>query len=391
MMVSEKMRELGTKKSTIREIFEYGRKRAQEVGEENICDFSLGNPNVPAPDFIKQAVLAIMTEMEPQAVHGYTVAPGNPAVRETLAASINERFGTHFSGRNLFMTAGAAAAITVCFKALAEEGDEFIAFAPFFPEYRCFVESVGANLRVVPAKTEDFQIDFAALEERLSPRTKGVIVNSPNNPSGAVYSEKTIKELAALLRKKQQEYDHPIFLVSDEPYREIAYGCEVPYTTKYYENTLVCYSYSKSFSLAGERIGYIVVPDEVADFSSVYGAVAGAARVLTHVNAPSLWQLVVARCARPSRVSSRRARSTSSRGRWRRTTMPSVSAPRSTTSCSSPARTSAAPDTSARPTASRSRRSNALCRSLRSWRKNTAFEIVRHKIIKRVQSTWQVF
>ena len=297
-MVSEKMRELGTKKSTIREIFEYGRKRAQEVGEENICDFSLGNPNVPAPDFIKQAVLAIMTEMEPQAVHGYTIAPGNPAVRETLAASLNERFGTHFSGRNLFMTAGAAAAITVCFKALAEEGDEFIAFAPFFPEYRCFVESVGANLRVVPAKTEDFQIDFAALEERLSPRTKGVIVNSPNNPSGAVYSEKTIKELAALLRKKQQEYDHPIFLISDEPYREIAYGCEVPYITKYYENTLVCYSYSKSFSLAGERIGYIVVPDEVADFSSVYGAVAGAARVLTHVNAPSLWQLVVARCAR---------------------------------------------------------------------------------------------
>lgn len=297
-MVSEKMRELGTKKSTIREIFEYGRKRAQEVGEENICDFSLGNPNVPAPDFIKQAVLAIMTEMEPQAVHGYTIAPGNPAVRETLAASINERFGTHFSGRNLFMTAGAAAAITVCFKALAEEGDEFIAFAPFFPEYRCFVESVGANLRVVPAKTEDFQIDFVALEERLSPRTKGVIVNSPNNPSGAVYSEKTIKELAAILRKKQQEYDHPIFLISDEPYREIAYGCEVPYITKYYENTLVCYSYSKSFSLAGERIGYIVVPDEVADFSSVYGAVAGAARVLTHVNAPSLWQLVVARCAR---------------------------------------------------------------------------------------------
>ena len=280
MMVSEKMRELGTKKSTIREIFEYGRKRAQEVGEENICDFSLGNPNVPAPDFIKQAVLAIMTEMEPQAVHGYTIAPGNPAVRETLAASINERFGTHFSGRNLFMTAGAAAAITVCFKALAEEGDEFIAFAPFFPEYRCFVESVGANLRVVPAKTEDFQIDFAALEERLSPKTKGVIVNSPNNPSGAVYSEKTIKELAALLRKKQQEYDHPIFLISDEPYREIAYGCEVPYITKYYENTLVCYSYSKSFSLAGERIGYIVVPDEVADFSSVYGAVAGRRRAL---------------------------------------------------------------------------------------------------------------
>lgn len=303
MMVSEKMRELGTKKSTIRTIFEYGRQRAQEVGEEHVYDFSLGNPNVPAPDFVKQAVIDIVTEMEPQKVHGYTVAPGNPAVRETLAASINERFGTHFSGKNLFMTAGAAAAITVCFKALAEEGDEFIAFAPFFPEYRCFVESVGAELRVVLAKTEDFQIDFIALEERLTPRTKGVIVNSPNNPSGAVYSEDTIEKLAALLREKQREYGHPIFLISDEPYREIAYGCEVPYITKYYENTLVCYSYSKSFSLAGERIGYIVMPDEVADFSSVYGAVAGAARVLTHVNAPSLWQLVVARCAgKPSDI-----------------------------------------------------------------------------------------
>ncbi len=297
MMVAAKMKELGTRKSTIREIFEYGRQRAKEVGEENVYDFSLGNPNVPAPDFIKQAVFDILSEMEPQAVHGYTVAPGNPAVRETLAASLNERFGTHFSGRNLFMTAGAAAAITVCFKALAEEGDEFVAFAPFFPEYRCFVESVGAELRVVPARTEDFQIDFTALEETLTPRTKAVIVNSPNNPSGAVYTEATIEKLAALLQKKEAEYGHAIFLISDEPYREIAYGCEVPYITRYYENTLVCYSYSKSFSLAGERIGYIVVPDEVTDFPSVYGAIAGAARVLTHVNAPSLWQLVVARCA----------------------------------------------------------------------------------------------
>ena len=304
-MVSETMYELGTKKSTIRTIFEFGRKRAAEVGEENIFDFSLGNPNVPTPEFVKQAAIDILREMEPSAVHGYTVAPGNPEVRETLAGSINERFGTKFTGKNLFLTAGAAAAITISFKALAEPGDEFIAFAPFFPEYRCFVESVGAKLVVVPAQPEDFQINFTAFEGLVHADTKAVIVNSPNNPSGAVYSEQTIRRLADILRRKSKEYGHPIFIISDEPYREIAYeGYEVPYVTKYYENTLVCYSYSKSFSLPGERIGYIVVPDEVEDFGRIYGAVAGAARVLTHVNAPSLWQLVVARCAgQPSDIS----------------------------------------------------------------------------------------
>ena len=304
-MVSETMYELGTKKSTLRTIFEFGRKRAAEVGEENIFDFSLGNPNVPTPEFVKQAAIDILREMEPSAVHGYTVAPGNPEVRETLAGSINERFGTKFTGKNLFLTAGAAAAITISFKALAEPGDEFIAFAPFFPEYRCFVESVGAKLVVVPAQPEDLQINFTDFEGLVRADTKAVIVNSPNNPSGAVYSEQTIRRLADILRRKSKEYGHPIFIISDEPYREIAYeGYEVPYVTKYYENTLVCYSYSKSFSLPGERIGYIVVPDEVEDFGRIYGAVAGAARVLTHVNAPSLWQLVVARCAgKPSDIS----------------------------------------------------------------------------------------
>ena len=305
-MVSEQMYELGTKKSTIRTIFEYGRKRAQEIGEENVYDFSIGNPNVPSPEFIKQALIDILNEMEPTAVHGYTVAPGNPEVRETLAKSINKRFGTSFTGKNLFMTAGAAAAITITFKALSEPGGEFLTFAPFFPEYRCFVESTGAKLVVVPARTEDFQIDFDSFEKLLSPCTKAVIVNSPNNPSGVVYSAETIKHLADILREREKEYGHPIFLISDEPYREIAYdGIEVPYLTKYYRNTIVCYSYSKSFSLPGERIGYIVVPDEVEDFGRVYGAVAGAARVLTHVNAPSLFQLAVARCAgMPSDISS---------------------------------------------------------------------------------------
>lgn len=297
-MVSEKMYELGTKKSTIRTIFEFGQRRIKEIGKENIFDFSLGNPNVPAPDFIKQAILEILDQVPSVDVHGYTVASGNPNARDELAESINNRFGLHVSGKNLFITAGAAAAITITFKALSEAEDEFIAFAPFFPEYKCFVESTGAKLLVVPARTVDFQIDFDAFERLVTSRTKVVIVNSPNNPSGVVYSLATIQRLADILCEKEKEYGHPIFLISDEPYREIAYeGVSVPYLTKYYHNTIVCYSYSKSFSLPGERIGYILVPDEISDFEKVYGAIAGAARVLTHVNAPSLFQRVIARCA----------------------------------------------------------------------------------------------
>lgn len=303
-MVSAKMYELGTKKSTIRTIFEFGRKRAAEVGEENIFDFSLGNPNVPTPEFVKNAAIDILQNSEPSAVHGYTVAPGNPQVREILAKSINDRFNTNFAGKNIFITAGAAAAITISFKALAEDGDEFITFAPYFPEYKVFVESVGAKLNVVPAQPKDWQIDFDAFEKMLTPKVKAVIINSPNNPSGAVYSVETIQKLAQILNKKSEEFGHAIFIISDEPYREIAYGVEVPYVPKFYDNTLVCYSYSKSFSLPGERIGYIVVPDSVADFGKIFGAIAGAARVLTHVNAPSLWQLVVAKCAgKPSDIS----------------------------------------------------------------------------------------
>ena len=304
-MVNQKMYELGTKKSTIRTIFEFGRKRAAEVGEENVYDFSLGNPNVPTPDFIKEAAVDILTHMEPSAIHGYTVAPGNPQVRRALADSINSRFGMAVTEKNLFMTAGAAASITICFKALFQPEDEYITFAPFFPEYRAFVESVGGKLVVVPAQPEDWQIDFAAFEKLVTNHTKAVIVNSPNNPSGAVYSAETIKKLAEILQAKEKEYNHPIFIIADEPYREIAFdGYTVPYIPKYYANTLVCYSYSKSFSLPGERIGYIVVPDSVENFEKVYGAIAGAARVLTHVNAPSLWQLVVGRCAdKPSDIS----------------------------------------------------------------------------------------
>ena len=297
-MVSEQMYELGTKKSTIRTIFEYGQKRAAEVGAENVFDFSLGNPSVPTPDFIRDAAVDILTHSDPMEVHGYTIAPGKPQVREILAADLKKRFGMEITGKNLFLTAGAAASVTIAFKALVEPGDEFVTIAPFFPEYRVFVEACGGRLVVVPAKTDDFQINFTALEAAITPHTKAVIINSPNNPSGAVYSETTIRQLAELLRAKEQTYGHPIFIIADEPYREIVYdGLTVPCIPLCYDNTIVCYSYSKSFSLPGERIGYIVVPDTVAAFARVYGAMAGAARVLTHVNAPSLWQLVIARCA----------------------------------------------------------------------------------------------
>lgn len=304
-MISKKIYELGSKKSTIRSIFEYGRARAKVVGEENIYDFSLGNPNVPTPKFITETMVDILQNEDPCSIHGYTVAQGDPESRELLAKSLNKRFGTNFTGKNLFMTAGAAASITICFKALAEENDEFITFAPYFPEYKCFVESTGAELKVVPAKVDDFQINFPEFEKMINKNTKGIIVNSPNNPSGAVYSEETIIKLTNLLREKEKEYGHPIFLIADEPYREVAYNnVLIPYLPKYYDNTLVCYSYSKSFSLPGERIGYIVIPDEIVDFNMISASIGGAARVLTHVNAPALFQKVVARCAdMPSDIS----------------------------------------------------------------------------------------
>ncbi len=297
-MFAEKMVELGNRRSTIREIFEFGNKRAAEVGRENIFDFSLGNPNVPAPKTVGDAIVRMVREEDAAALHGYTSAQGDAAVRARIAESINRAHGTHFTGDNLYMTVGAAASLCVCFKALAEEGDEFIAFAPYFPEYRVFAEGAGARFLAVPADAESFQINFAALEERLTPRTRAVIVNSPNNPSGAVYSEETILRLTKLLKEKSQEYGRPIYLISDEPYREIAFdSVKVPYLTKYYDNTFVCYSYSKSLSLPGERIGYVVVPDEMEGAKEAYAAVCGAGRVLGYVCAPALFQRVASECA----------------------------------------------------------------------------------------------
>ncbi len=295
-MISEECYELGSKSSIIRKIFSFGLKRKAQVGADKVYDFSLGNPSIPAPDTVKKAILELL-EQPAEEIHAYSPAPGDAAVRKTIAESLNRRFGESFTGDNIFMTCGAAASLNICFRALGNPGDEFITFAPFFPEYRCWVEGIGASLQVIQPHLPDFQMDLEALERRINPKTKGVIVNSPNNPSGVVYTLDTIKGLAALLKRKSEEYGEPIYLIADEPYREIVYdGIEVPYLTKYYDNTLVCYSYSKSLSLPGERIGYIVIPNRLTDYTKVSPAIAGAARVLGFVCAPSLFQQVAAKC-----------------------------------------------------------------------------------------------
>ena len=298
MIVSEKMYQLGSQRSVIRELFEYGKKRASEIGPENVYDFSLGNPTVKAPDIVNETIVKLTESLDSITLHGYTSAQGDVQTRQTIADYLNKTHGTSFHADNLYMTMGAAASLSICFHALTTSSeDEFIAIAPFFPEYRVFVESAGARFVVVPPDTKDFQIDFAALEARINAHTKGIIVNSPNNPSGAVYSAETIQKLADLLNQKSREYGTEIFILADEPYREIAYdGVEVPFVTKYYNNTLVCYSYSKSLSLPGERIGYVLVPDEVVESRAVYAACAGAGRALGYVCAPSMFQKVLLSC-----------------------------------------------------------------------------------------------
>jgi aspartate aminotransferase len=266
------------------------------VGADKVYDFSLGNPSIPAPDSVKQAIIELM-DKPAEEVHAYSPAPGDAGVRRIIAESLNRRFGETFTEANIFMTCGAAASLNICFTAIANAGDEFITFAPFFPEYRCWVEGAGCTLQVVQPRIPDFQIDFDALEKVISPKTKAVIINSPNNPSGVVYSEETIQKLTNLLKKKSSEYGSPIYLITDEPYREIVYDdIQVPYLTKYYNDTLVCYSYSKSLSLPGERIGYIVIPGRLTEYTRVAPAIAGAARGLGFVCAPALFQQVIARC-----------------------------------------------------------------------------------------------
>lgn len=296
-MISEKMTELGKKRSVIREIFEYSKQRAAEIGAEHVFDFSLGNPSVPAPEGVRKAIRELLDEKDDLALFGYTSAQGDFETRKAIADNLNLRFGTAFGPDDLYMTCGAAASLRITLEALTVPGDEYIIFTPYFPEYKVFVEAAGG--RFVPAETDrnTFQIDLGTLADVISEHTKGVFVNSPNNPSGVVFTEENIRKLAAFLEEKEKEYGHPIYLIADEPYRELVYGeVEVPYLTKYYRNTVVCYSYSKSLSLPGERIGYILVPQEVEHARDLYAAVCGAGRALGYVCAPSLIQQVVARC-----------------------------------------------------------------------------------------------
>ena len=295
--VSQRMLNLGTARSEIREAFAFAQARAAEVGAENVDDFSIGNPSVPAPATVAEAVPKLVDAIDPIKLHGYTPAQGDGQARGALADDLNRRFGTNYTADNFYLTAGAAGALCCALSALSCPGDTFIAFAPYFPEYKVFVESAGAELVTVPADIEDFQIDFAAFDQALTPNTKGVIINSPNNPTGVVYSEATIQKLAQVLTEKSKEYGHTIWLISDEPYREIVYrDTPLPWVPNYYPNTLVCYSYSKSLSLPGQRIGYVLVPPQAEDADIVYAAVCGAGRALGYVCAPSLFQLVAAEC-----------------------------------------------------------------------------------------------
>lgn len=295
-MLNEKMVGLGSRRSVIREIFEYGKKRKAEIGEENVFDFSLGNPSVPTPAAVTAALERIIKETDPVRLHGYTSAQGDMAVRAKIAESIEKRFGFPANKDLIYMTCGAAASLTVTLNALINSGDEVIIPTPFFPEYRVFAENAGAHVVTVMCREPDFQLDIKAIESAVTKKTKAIIINSPNNPTGAVFSPDTVKALSDMLDKKQAEYGTDIYIIADEPYRELSYGAEVPYIPKYYANTVVCYSYSKSLSLPGERIGYIFIPESAKDSKKLYAAVCGAGRALGFVCAPSLMQYTVAEC-----------------------------------------------------------------------------------------------
>lgn len=287
---------LGQAPSIIRETFEYGNRRAKEIGRENVFDFSLGNPSVPAPDDIHATMRRLMDETDSVLLHGYTSAVGAEATRQAVADDINRRFDAGIRAQDIYMTCGAAASLTVTLHAILCPGDTCMTFAPFFPEYRVFVESAGAKLTVVPADTEHFQMNLDAFASLITPETKAIIVNTPNNPTGVVFTEENLRKFCDILREKEKEYGHTIYLIADEPYRELVYdeNTVVPYLTKLYDDTFVCYSYSKSLSLPGERIGYIVVPQQMADSRNVYAAVCGAGRALGFVCAPSMAQRVIA-------------------------------------------------------------------------------------------------
>lgn len=296
-MIAKKMVKFVEGNSVTRAMFEEGKRMAQVYGAENVYDFSLGNPSVEPPKAVRENMIEILQEVSQNKVHGYMNNAGHEEVREAIAKSLNQRFDTNFAEQNILMTVGAAGGLNVILKAILDPGDEVIAFAPYFGEYNNYVANFDGVMTVVSPHIPDFQPNLAEFEEKLTKRTKAVIINTPNNPTGVVYSEETIKNLAAVLEKKQREFGTAIYLIADEPYRELAYdGVEVPYLTKYYANTIVGYSYSKSLSLPGERIGYLVIPNEADDYENLWNAAVIANRILGFVNAPSLQQLAVAKC-----------------------------------------------------------------------------------------------
>lgn len=293
-MHNEKMYQLGSAPSAIRELFAYGMERKAEIGDENVFDFSIGNPSVPAPASVARA-MHDLADMPPAELHAYSAAQGLESTRSAIANNLNERFGTHYTADNLYLTMGAAACLSACFTALIDPGDEVIVISPYFPEYRVWIEFAGGVCVEVPAREDNFQIDLAALEAAITEKTKAVVINTPNNPVGTVYTRETLEGLADVLKKAEERQGHPIYLISDEPYRELTYGVEVPWVPAIYNNTLVCYSWSKSLSLPGDRIGYVLVPDEVDNAREVYLAVCGAGRSLGYICAPVFFQRVIER------------------------------------------------------------------------------------------------
>lgn len=296
-MIAKRMVNLVEKNSVIREMFEEGKKLADIYGPENVYDFSLGNPSVPAPEQVKESIKKIVDTEDPLIIHGYMNNAGFEDVRDAISKSINQKYGTNFTQNNIIMTVGAASGLNIIFKSILNPDEEVLTFAPYFVEYNSYVEGYNGVLKIVSPNLETFEPNLKELEDKITPKTRALIINTPNNPTGVIYSEETIKKIAEILEKKQNEYNTQIFLVSDEPYRELAYdGIEVPYVTKYYKNTFVVYSFSKSLSLPGERIGYVVVPSEMDDSENIITAITIANRVIGSVNAPSLFQKVVMNC-----------------------------------------------------------------------------------------------
>ena len=296
-MYTESLVKFGKVRSEIRDLFEYGMKRKAEIGEENVYDFSIGNPSVPTPQCVNDAIKELVDTSDSISLHGYTSAQGDAMVRKTVADHLNKKYGAKVSADNIYMTCGAAAALSIVMNACMQPGDECLVIKPYFPEYGVYIERSGAKVVEVDPEDTTLQIDIDNVETAINENTKAIVINSPNNPSGVVYKKDKIVALCELLKKKEEEYGHPIFIITDEPYRELIYDdIELPYLINYYDNTFSCYSYSKALSMPGERIGYVVVSPKIANYEDAYAAVCGSGRALGYVCAPSLWQKVVAKC-----------------------------------------------------------------------------------------------